>query len=83
VLVPPVAFATTIITTCGQDVPSHDEGTLIADLDCGTAGLGVHLGQKSRLHLNGHTISGGAVGVMTHAGKTEIEGPGAIVCTND
>src|SRR5262249_28066970 len=69
----------TIIFACGQDVPSKDEGTLIADLNCGANGLGVHLGQNARLHLNGHTITGGATGVLTHAGKNEIEGPGAIV----
>jgi hypothetical protein len=71
--------AATIIFACGQDVPSHEEGSLIANLDCGTSGIGVHLGQRSRLRLNGHTITGGTFGVLTHAGKTEIEGPGAIV----
>ena len=78
-LLPPAASAVTIVFACGQDVPSRDEGTLIADLNCGPSGLGVHLGSHTRLHLNGHTITGGAIGVMTHAGKTEIEGPGAIV----
>lgn len=70
--------AAVVIYSCGVDVPSGEEGMLINDLSCGTTGIGVHLGRNARLHLNGHAIQGGSIGVYTHAGYTEIEGPGAI-----
>jgi hypothetical protein len=67
-----------VIATCGEDVPSGEDAVLIADLSCGTTGIGVHLGSNVRLRLNGHSIQGGSIGVYTHVGYTEIEGPGVI-----
>lgn len=70
------------VTACYQTVPGHETGVLQADLVCdGTGGPNVNLLRHARLDLNGHTISGGYIGVATdpgQTGKNEIFGPGDI-----
>lgn len=79
VLVPRVAPAFDV-TECHQTVPSQETGILQVDLVCDSqGGPNVNLGRHSRLEMNGHTISGGYIGVSTEAGRTgEIVGPGEI-----
>ncbi len=68
------------VTACHQSVPAHETGILQVDLVCGSqGGPNVNLGRNSRLELNGHTISGGYMGVSTAVARTgEIVGPGEI-----
>jgi hypothetical protein len=68
------------VTECHQTVPSHETGFLQVDLVCDSqGGPNVNLGRHSRLEMNGHTISGGYIGVSTEVGRTgEIVGPGEI-----
>ena len=66
------------VTTCGQFVGSGDVGVLQADLLCPPSGVGVSLDPNAGLQLNGHRISGAMIGVYTHAGRTDIQGPGVI-----
>jgi hypothetical protein len=44
------------VTSCGQTVPAKQTGFLVADLTC-PAGVGVHLGDKATLDLNGHALA--------------------------
>src|SRR5262245_38459378 len=49
------------VTTCGQVIPPHEAGVLVADLDCSgqPAGSdGVVLGNQSSLDLQGHSLVG-------------------------
>ena len=70
------------VTACYQTVPGRETGVLQTDLVCdGTGGPNVSLLRHARLDLNGHTISGGYIGVSTdpgRIGKNEIVGPGEI-----
>jgi parallel beta helix pectate lyase-like protein len=70
------------VTTCHQTVPPHETGVLLFDLVCDAqGGPDVTLSRHAHLNLNGHTISGGYIGVATdpgHIGTTRIEGPGEI-----
>ena len=87
-LVAAVAFAAPTpaaafdVTACHQSVPSYETGILQVDLVCGSqGGPNVTLGRRSRLELNGHTISGGYIGVagaVGQIGNNEIVGPGEI-----
>ena len=43
------------VTSCGQTIPDKQTGSLIGDLNC-AAGVGVHLGHKATLDLNGHAL---------------------------
>jgi len=70
------------ITTCYQTVQRGEEGVLQADLACdGSGGPNVDVERGGKLLLNGHTISGGYLGIATGhgaGGKAVIEGPGEI-----
>jgi hypothetical protein len=44
------------VTSCGQTIPDKQTGFLVADLSC-PAGVGVHLGDKATLDLNGHALA--------------------------
>ena len=52
------------VTACGTVVPEGDVGVLQVDLDCGVLPVGVTLSKGARLDLNGHTLRGGARGVL-------------------
>ncbi len=69
------------VTACYQTVPPHETGILRNDLSCdGSGGPNVNLSRGARFELNGHTISGGYIGVSTDpGGHNVIEGPGEIV----
>ncbi len=77
--VPSYAFD---VTECHQMVPEHETGVLQTDLVCDSnGGPDVWLQRHSRFQLNGHSISGGYIGVATDPGRfggTVIEGPGEI-----
>lgn len=70
------------VTACYQTIPEGETGVLRNDLACdGSGGPNVNVGRHSKLDLNGHTISGGYIGVATspgHIGECEIYGPGEI-----
>ena len=72
------------IGTCGQIVFPGDTATVVADLDCSAAAAAaVMLKPGSTLLLNGHSISGGRIGIETEPGKkggptTHVQGPGTI-----
>jgi hypothetical protein len=78
-----VAHATDL-TVCGQTLHGGEIGELVADLDCGGAPVvAVTMQAGSTLHLNGHGLTGAAIGVGTDPGKkggpvTRITGPGEI-----
>jgi hypothetical protein len=77
-LAPPVA-AQTPVTTCGQELAGP--ATLPADLDCTG-----HTGNAVTLHggtftLEGHTITGGLVGVYC-SGPCKIIGPGTVTASS-
>jgi hypothetical protein len=70
----------------GQIVDAGQVGEVLADLDCtaSTSSPAVTLEPGSTLHLNGHAVAGGHLGVLTDPGKkggplTRIQGPGASV----
>ena len=70
------------VTTCHQRVPTGQVGVLQTDLTCTDAGgPNVTLSQRATLLLNGHTISGGYIGVASDPGpgRVTIEGPGDIM----
>src|SRR5262249_8504299 len=49
------------VTTCGQVIPPHEAGVLVADLDCSgqpARSDGVVLGTQSSLDLQGHSLVG-------------------------
>src|SRR5206468_1904394 len=71
------AWGTTPIFTCGELVASGDTGILQNDLSCGGT-VGVSLGPRATLELNGHSISGAGAGVLCAARRCTVEGPGAI-----
>ena len=69
------------ITVCYQTIAAHQIGQLQQDLTCdGSGGPNVTLQPGARLQLNGHSITGGYLGVGVDPGKhkTIIEGPGEI-----
>lgn len=69
------ASAQTVVSTCGQEVESF--GILNDDLDCtGFPGHAVEI-HGGKLNMNGHTITGGVVGVYCDA-NCKISGPGTI-----
>jgi hypothetical protein len=70
----------TDITTCHQNISSGDVATLQVDLSCDSSSPNVNLRAGARLELNGHSISGGYLGVGVDPGtrRTVIEGPGEI-----
>lgn len=72
------------VTECYQTVPPHETGELRVDLSCdGSGGPNVTLSRSARLELNGHTISGGYIGVSTYpGGHNLIQGPGDIVAAS-
>ena len=61
------------VTACGQQVPSRDEGSLVADLDC-SGGVAILLGERATLLMNGHAV----VGQVGCAGSCTIIGPGDV-----
>ena len=73
------------ISTCGQIVDAGQVGEVVGDLDCTTVSgsPAVTLEPGSTLHLNGHAVAGGHLGVFTDPGKKggpliRVEGPGEI-----
>jgi len=69
------------ITACYQTVPAGEVGTLAADLNCdGSGGPEVNVDAGAALQLNGHTITGGHIGVASYPGgqRATIEGPGQV-----
>jgi hypothetical protein len=71
------------VTECHQTVPSREKAVLQTDLVCdGSGGPNLNLGYRSRLELNGHSISGGYIGISVYpgpgAGQAVIVGPGEI-----
>ena len=69
------------VTGCYQSVPAGQVGELQVDLVCdGSGGPNVTIQRGGKLRLNGHTISGGYLGIATEpAGKrVTIEGPGEV-----
>jgi hypothetical protein len=77
-LLPARALAETMISTCGQLVPSGDTGILIADLVCPTSDPGVSVGKRAELELDGHTITGGWTRVNCPDGACRVTGPGVL-----
>ena len=68
----------TVITACGQEFSGS--AVLNADLDCtGFGGYAVTM-HGGKLLMNGHTITGGQVGIHCDA-PTRIVGPGAVTGT--
>ena len=67
------------ITSCGQTIPAGQVGTLTTDVSCGGAFVGVDLGNRATLMMNGHDIrdAGGDGGVRCLSHCT-ISGPGEI-----
>src|SRR5207245_3106154 len=61
---------------CGLDVPPGQVGVLQADLTC--SGVGVELEEMATLQMNGHSISGGSIGVFCSR-RCTIQGPGEII----
>ena len=61
---------------CGSGVPPGQVGVLQADLTC--SGVGVELEEMATLQMNGHSISGGSIGVFCSR-RCTIQGPGEIV----
>jgi Right handed beta helix region len=70
------------VTTCYQTVPSGQTGVLQNDIVCdGSMGPNVNVGRHAKLLLNGHSISGGYIGIATdpgNIGRAQIRGPGEI-----
>lgn len=69
------------VTECYQIVPDHETAILQTDLVCADNGSNVRLGRGSKLLMNGHSISGGDVGISTTPGTSSralIIGPGEI-----
>jgi hypothetical protein len=73
------------ISTCGQIVDAGQVGEVLADLDCTASpnSPAVTLQPGSTLHLNGHAVASGHLGVLTDPAKkggplTRIQGPGEI-----
>lgn len=69
------AAAQTAVTTCGQETNGH--ATLNADLDCTGFGGYVLTMHGGTLTMNGHTITGGMIGVQCDR-DCKIVGPGTI-----
>jgi hypothetical protein len=66
--------AQTAVTTCGQEV--HDDGMLIADLDCGAAPeYWIEFTKSATFSLNGFTFTGE---VRAAVRRLLIDGPGTI-----
>jgi hypothetical protein len=70
------------VTTCGQTVPARETGFLQADLSC-AAGVGVHVGDKATLDLNGHGLAATADSAIVCDGKkcrilSSTFGPGGV-----
>ena len=59
------------ISTCGQIVDAGQVGEVVGDLDCKavSGSPAVTLKPASTLHLNGHAVAGGHLGVFTDPGK--------------
>lgn len=65
------------IATCNSFVPLGQVGVLQTDLVCpGVAG--VLVGVRATLVMNGHSITGGSLGIQCAARRCTIEGPGEI-----
>ena len=77
------AFAVDV-TTCGQEVPHGEIGTLVADLDCSSAAAGssaVVLGSRGTLAMGGHRIVPPVDGMGVYCDDQTacaISGPGEI-----
>ena len=69
------------ITSCGQVVATGDVGIVQNDLSCPTGGTSpaVLVNERGTLMLNGHTITGGGIGVHCAGRACRVYGPGEIV----
>lgn len=65
------------ITACGQTVPDRVSAILTADITCPGSGPAITLGHNARLRLDGHTVTGGTIGVEC-LGGCRVTGPGAV-----
>jgi len=65
------------ITACGQTVPVRGKARLVTDLICPPGAPAIVLGNKARLRLDGHTVSGGSRGIEC-AESCKIHGPGSL-----
>lgn len=69
------------VTECYQDVPDRETAILQTNLVCADNGPNLTLGRGAKLLMNGHSISGGDVGILTtpgHSNRAVIIGPGEI-----
>lgn len=78
-----ISAAALDVTSCGEIVPAGQAARLAADLDC-PSGAGIVLGDRARLYLDGHVLSGSpdSSNVVCQGPKCKIVGPGEIVGGN-